>query len=311
MSGTTEKDSPLNREWWKQTIADFESWIRAKDDVKAREWRRRLDSQESAKAESAIAEAGVWRYLLDRADTIWPGESTKRGGMDFRVSNGASQYFVEVTNISIGAATKACKMPHGKLFKGHHGLLTSRIRQKVRKKLKQSRQESELPVLVAVTTLHSNASTICIHHMAVEFAMGSPPSITGHYNSTTGMTEGDIYQSTDLSCSVFLTPCLHRNSDGQPIATAKFEPISGFLLVGLGNGDGCVNIYGALNPEASRPFNHTLLSGVPFCRFKQWPAAESISFRWTITPEEEIATRVAEARQRLIDAGAGDLLELG
>ena len=139
--------------------------------------------------------------------------------------------------------------------------------------------------------------------------MSSPPKITSKWNPQTGESEGDLYQSTDLSGSVFLSPRPVPGPDGEPIAHAKYQPISGFLLGGFGLNPSDVRVFGALNPEAIRPFDPELLPDVPFCSFKEWPVTTSIEFTWTITEVEERAKSQQATEERLRAAGLGELVD--
>jgi len=102
----------------------------------------------------------------------------------------------------------------------------------------------------------------------------------------TGAAEGDVYQSTDLSQSVFLTPHPILGSDGSPFVRASYAPISGFLIGGFGRGVANARVLGGLNPEALRRFDPGILPDIPFCSFREWPVTRYLDFQWTI-PEQE------------------------
>ncbi len=139
--------------------------------------------------------------------------------------------------------------------------------------------------------------------------MGSPPHITGNLNPETGEVEGDLYQSTDLTQSVFLSPHPINGADGSPIAQAKYQPISGFLIGGFGLDSRNVRVLGALNPEASRPFDPTMLPDIPFCSFREWPVTMEIGFEWTISENEEREREQQAAEGRLRASGHGERLD--
>lgn len=300
----------LDLDRWAPSLTAFVKWIEAENRTAAKNWSRRLNSSQSAQVEGAIAEAVTWDFITDRSDSVWLAEDPGQGGVDFGFSVSSDQFLVEVTNLTIKSATEASSMPDQERHVGNYGLLTQRIRQKVRKKLAQARKQAEQPLLVAVTTLHENASRTCVDWTPVEFAMGSPPKITGKWNPQTGETEGDLYQSTDLSQSVFLSPAPLIGPDGEPIAQAKYQPISGFLLGGFGlSPPNKVPVFGALNPEATNPFHPALLPDVPFCSFKEWPVSSSIEFAWTITEAESRAISQQAAEKKLRAAGLGNLMD--
>ncbi len=207
---------------WAPSLTKFTDWLAAENGAAAAAWSRRLNSTGSAQVESAVAEAVTWDFMGCRSDSVRLAETPGEGGIDFEFTVACRPFLVEVTNISIAAATAASKMPDKELFKGFYGLLTRRVRQKVRRKFKQARLQTKCPLLVAVTTLHWNASHTCVDRQAVEFAMSSPPQITSKWNPQTGMSEGDLYQSTDLSQSVFLSPRPVIGTDGKPVVQAKY-----------------------------------------------------------------------------------------
>jgi hypothetical protein len=299
----------VNLQPWAKSLKAFSDWINGENQTAGKAWLRRLKSDQSEQVESAVAEAVVWDFIGCRCDSTCLNESPGTGGVDFKFIVDGQSFLVEVTNISIKAATDASAMPDTDLFSGFYGLLTKNIRQKIRGKLKQARRQSDHPLLVAVTTLHWNASRACISRKAVEFAMGSPPHITRKFNPNTGELEGDLYQSTDLSQSVFLSPQPVAGPDGLPIAQAKYQPISGFLVGGFGLDPKSVCVLGALNPEASRPFDPAMLPDIPFCSFKEWPATTKLGFHWTISEAEERERQQQAAEQRLRAAGHGEFLD--
>ncbi|MGD8452270.1 MAG: hypothetical protein PVJ57_10670 [Phycisphaerae bacterium] len=294
---------------WAKPLKAFSDWIDAVNQTAGKHWLRRLKSNQSEQVESAVAEAVVWDFIGRRCDSTFLNESPGTGGIDFGFVIDGYSFFVEVTNISTKAASTASAMPDRDPFAGHYGLLTKNIRQKIRGKLKQARCRSDRPLLVAVTTLHWNASHACINRMAVEFAMGSPPKITGKFNPNTGEVEGDLYQSTDLSQSVFLSPRPVNGPDGLPIAQARHQPISGFLVGSFGLSPRSVCVLGALNPEASRPFNPAMLPDIPFCSFREWPVTTEMGFNWTISEADERERQQQAAEQRLRAAGYGEVLD--
>lgn len=293
---------------WSPALIAYAGWLEAENGVAAKNWSKRLKSSESSKAEGAVAEAVVKDFIGCRCDATHLAEHPDTGGVDFEfVANGTS-FLVEVTNLSIQAAADASKMPDKESLVEYYALLTARIRQKVRGKLEQA-QKIKHPLLIAVTTLHQNASRACVDRRAVEFAMGSTPRITMDWNPDTGMSEGEPYQSTDLAQSVFLSPKPILGPDGQPIAQARYQPIYGFLLAGFGVNPSAVRMYGGLNPEAKRPFDAKLLSDIPFCFFSAWPVSTSLAFSWTISEEAEEKPRQEATERRLRGTVLGQLAD--
>ncbi len=294
---------------WAPSLTAFIEWLAPQSDKATQAWSDRLRSKRSETVEAAVAEAVVWDYLECRCDSSRLAERLGTGGVDFEFTAGGRPFFVEVTNIAIDAATQGSHLPEFDLQCRSYGLLTSRIRTKVRGKLLQARRQLDAPLLVAVTTLHWNAGRACMDRRAVEFAMGSPPRITGDLNPMTGAIEGEFYQSTDLSQAVFLTPRPLVLPDGSPVAQAKFQPISGFLLGGFGAVPRDVHVVGGLNPEAARPFDPALLPDIPLCTFEEWPISKRLGFRWTIPEEGQRDESLRRAEHRLRASGLGKWLD--
>jgi len=294
---------------WAPSLTAFSKWLDAQNHATAQSWSRRLNSRQADQVESATAEAVVWDFIGCRCEEMRLNEAPGSGGVDFEFTVNSRSFLVEVTNISTAAASKASGMPDTELSTGFYGLLTKNIRQKVRGKLRQAKHQTDRPLLVFATTLHWNASCLCFNRSAVEFAMGSPPKITGKFNPASGEVEGNLYQSTDFSQSVFLSPHSVIGSDGMPIAQAKYQPISGFMVGGFGVDARSVSVLGALNPEASRPFDPAMLPDVPFCSFRDWPVTTEIGFDWTISEEQEQDQKRQAAEKRLRGSGHGELLD--
>jgi len=299
----------LNFRPWAPSLTAFGAWLQGQSTQSAKSWSIRLRSKDRDKAEAAVTEALAWDFIACRCDSTRLAEVPGTGGVDFEFTSNDKTFLVEATNISIASASDATGMPDGQPFAGFHRLLTDRLRQKVRGKLDQARQHSAHPVLVFVTTLHENASAVCFCRLAVEFAMGSPPRITGRLNPHTGEVEGELYDSTDLTRSVFLSPHPILGADGNQVAQAKYQPISGLLVGGFGLRPSNVRVLGGLNPEATRPFDPSILPDVPFCSFREWPVTDRIGFHWTTTEEAEELRERRLAENRLRAAGHGWLLD--
>ncbi len=70
-----------------------------------------------------------------------------------------------------------------------------------------------------------------------------------------------------------------------------------------------MRVYGALNPEATYPFDPSLLPDVPFCSFRQWPVSSTLEFSWSISKEEDEERTRLGAEKRLRAAGFGELVD--
>lgn len=300
-SEAKRRSNRFNAEPWRPALVAYVQWLGDQDTSTLRAWCRRLKARDQAESEAAIAEAVVWDYFTSHCDEVWLNDVAGEGGADFRFRKGDKQFVVEVTNISIAKATDDSGMPHSAPHSGAYGLMTTGIRSKVRGKLDQAKRVADLPVLVVVSTLHWNASISCMGRHAAETAMTSTPMLTANLDIRTGEPVGDFYQSTSLDRAVFLSPNLLYGPDGKAIVTAKYEPISAFVLAGMGTLPPQVNVYGGLNPSARHPFDITLLPEVPFCWFDPWPPTDgALHLTWSETEEEERQRGQAPARRQLM-----------
>jgi hypothetical protein len=281
-------------------------WLESRDRQTTQQWCKKLRSSEQDKIEGAVAEALVWDYLACRTDSVKLIDKSGAGGVDFCFTVQDTDFLIEVTNISIEAATRFSKLPDREIRSGYHSLLTRKIRSKVRNKLQQSRNAPDMPLLIAVSTLHRNASISCCTRLGVEFAMSSPPKATIDFNVKTGDATGEVYETTDLQHSVFL----HRTDDvNRDVAANGHKTISGFLLAGFGVQPEHVEMLGGLNPEAVSPFDPNLLPNEPFCFIDPWPAKEAIALNWTISEEEMQAKKQRAAEKSLRESGLWDLMQ--
>lgn len=300
----SDENAPSRRarfdaELWRPALVAYVRWLGQQSGSAQRMWCKHLNARDDPMAEAAVAEAVVWDYLATFCDEVWLNEVAGVGGADFLCRVGDKQFVVEVTNLSIGKTARDSGLPHTDRHSGGYGLLTQAVRGKVQRKFKQANAENKLPVLVVVSTLHWNASISCVRRHAIEALMTSTPMLTMDIDMRTGRV-ADEYQATDLRHSVFLSEQVLYDAQGKPIVRAEFEPISGFIVAGMGARPPDVNMFGGLNPGAVRPFDVSLLPQIPFCKFDPWPPADGVlSLSWSVTEEEEQEKEQAERLRRL------------
>ncbi len=262
---------------WIVVVADFERWLSNAGKGPLALWRRRAKATDLSQSEGAVAEALVWKFLTDQGQDVRLFDRLNQGGPDFEIQCGQSRALIEVTNISVSAATRATGMVDRIPHNGGYGMLTVPLQRKVRKKVEQATGDHGLPVLIWVTTLHWNASRHC-DRLAVEWAMTSSPQLSQDLEAESLEPVGDLNESTDLANAVFLF-----QDRRLPIVTveAGFGAISGFVLAGLGLYPYSSRFYGGLNPIAVHQFDTVMLPTIPFCRVAPWPTSDSIGLNWS------------------------------
>src|ERR1035437_4744004 len=213
--------------------------------------------------ESAICEAMVREELEKHVDVVFPNEGVSHGGPDFqcfvKLPTGQATFFVEVTCITIDAATKeTCLSNNIGGPPTSFGLLTSRFKDECRNKAKQLADLSA-PGLLAISTLHSAAGSLCFRENAAECVLTSETLITQKIDTTTGDPVGSMFLTTKMDKSPFQRP---GKVDPWVLEDA-LRSISGLLLCPYPSAESsCMR--GVLHPNPARPFDHNILPKVPF-----------------------------------------------
>ncbi len=245
---------------YQDELADHRHWLAMFPEHTA-QWKHRLRDQ----PEPAIVEACVRSYLAGYVDSVEPAEDLASGGPDFRCRRGSRIFYVESTCLTIDAVTNATKLsPSATGQAANYGTLTDLVKRECVNKAAQLSHRKDAPGLLAIGTLHFQASALCVTERHVEAILTSTPFIACNFDPAAGKAVGDPYQAVNLRDSAFIKPTT------MPTIDTEFEQarrsISGVLICGFGSIP--PQVLGALHPGACRPFDSNLLPQTRFCRLK-------------------------------------------
>jgi hypothetical protein len=259
-------------------IAEHRVWLKQFGEQRSKEWGDLLENN----SEAAVCEAMTRRLLSDQNIDVRPYEDLSQGGPDFLCAKGGKTFYVEVTCITMDVATKKTTLPPSYSKKGNtqfYRLLTKHILGELCRKTPQC-AGLDLPCIVAVTTLHTQAGVLCFKKSACEDILTGTPQITMDINVQKGRAEGDPYQTTALSDSAFLR--FSKRADG--IVEYARNPISAILLCAFGQcayGANPPRVKGALHPNPINPLDRTLLPAIEFCRLiSGFEETDHLKFEW-------------------------------
>lgn len=244
-----------------ELIGRFVKWLERFDQQHARNWARLSHND----WEAALWEATLWGVLTDCGVQVKPNadlSGTKRAP-DFLCHQGEQMFFAEATVVRIAAAAKKTGLPHPPRppeVRFHYTNLNEAILAECCNKVAQCAQ-SPGPCLVAIGTLHYEASVVCVQKHHLERLLTGSKAFAIDVNFGEDRTFSNPYPVTNLDKpSLFLRP----GADGIEYARS---PISAVLVGGLG----CrpPNIFGLLNPHPKYRFDRTWLRAIEFCRVKE------------------------------------------
>ncbi|NQT03247.1 MAG: hypothetical protein HQ580_14565 [Planctomycetes bacterium] len=228
--------------------------------------KQRLDKWEEllkANSESAICEAATRRLLSKHGVKIEPYEDISYGGPDFLCLPNSKRFYIEVTCITIDAATRATGLvPNSPSQTYTPKPLTRRIFYEMCNKVPQLRN-LDAPSLLAIGTLHDSAGHISFSKEPAKEVLTSTPKISVQFDIEQGRAIGEPYLTTDLQYSGFVRQ--DKNSITS-IEDAR-KTISALLLCSFGTE--LVRALGVLHPNPNHAFDRTLLPQIEFCRLAE------------------------------------------
>jgi len=255
-------------------IAEYRTWLRQFEDARAKKWENRLRAEDHT--EAAICEAAVWLVLRKEGCEVDPAESLSAGGPDFMCRKGRIESYVEAACITKPKATDETGLsdfPQSRVEAGFYTLMTKGFFQKVTGK---TRQCSSLgaPAIVAIATLHFNASARCFRRNAVAQLLTGKTCVTIPIGLDGGTIARQIHESTRLELAAFLRP----SSDPLEAMEHARSPVSALLLCGLGCNP--PNVVGVLHPNPNHPLDRLLLPNIPFVRLVDGYKRGSMHTEW-------------------------------
>lgn len=242
------------------SIAAFDVWLAKQHRTTHSQWQTRIKSANDATCEGAIAEAVVFDFLACRCDSVGLNEDPTTGGPDLLFEHDGNKFFVEVTNISVDTVTRSTNLQHiPDRDSGPHyyGLLTQNIYRKCRNKTKQVSRKDH-PALLFVTTLHFQASAICLGKLEARQFLWGTEKLSASFDTETGDASGDVQNVSAFKNSVFFRE------------DSSFSPrgICALVVGGFGLTPPRANVYGVLHPDSPLPFDPRWVPHVEFARLK-------------------------------------------
>jgi len=242
---------------FEEEISAHRAWLRASGDHdRLSQWDRRLQDQ----TEPSICEALVRHRLAKQVNTVLPAEDMAKGGPDFMCISGNSRFYVESTCMLIEAVTAATNLQPKPTESGAvaWGPLTSKFLNECRSKTTQCSVRKDGPCVLAISTLHTVASSRCFTERMIGYILTSEPLITGNFDANAGKVVGPLYQSTDWKKSAFV-----RISKANPFFLEEASrSVSAMLLCGFGVDP--PQIRGVIHPNPVRQFDAGLLPKFQF-----------------------------------------------
>lgn len=239
--------------------------------------RQRLDKWEEllrANSEAAICEAATRKLLSDQGINVEPHEDISYGGPDFLCLQNGKRFYVEVTCITIDAATQATGLvPNSPSQTYTPESLTRRIFYEMCNKAPQL-SNLDGPSILAIGTLHDIAGHIFFSKDFAKEVLTSTPKISVQFDMEKGRAIGDPYQTTNLQYSGFVR--LDKNSTGS-IEDAR-KTISTLLLCSFGTKP--PRAIAVLHPKPNHNFDRTLLSGIKFCELAEGYQTGQFKVEW-------------------------------
>jgi len=244
-------------------ILQHRIWLKSFDKWRIDRWEGML-KKNIEDIEGAICEAATRKLLSHYQIGIEPYEDESTGGPDFLCTKNNQRFYVEVSCISIEAATRESGLyptDSPDVDDSSYWNMTEKFRSEIALKIKQCIKVNA-PRIVVIGTLHPEVSDCCIDELAAEQLLTSPTKITHDINSTHEPI-GNTYETTGLEHSAFIR--FVKDSSGK-IEFARTS-ISAVLLCGFGSNP--PNVVGCLHPNPNHAFDSTLLPQIKFCRLAE------------------------------------------
>lgn len=245
----------MNLEPWSTSVRDFADWLALQNSTTAKGWGRRLNADNDATVEGAVAEAVAWDFLYNRVDRITLHEDPSAGGPDFLCEKNGL-FLVEVTNIATSTTAQRTGLHPAQEGFGYYATLTNQLVNEVQTKAAKAAGLVH-PLVLLATTLHFDASALCVnkHHLE-ELLLGSG-GVGSSIDLTTGDSRGGLYEYVSFDRTAF--------SRCDSLDDAR-RNISALLVGGFGLRPPAANVAGVLHPNPVRPFDPNMLGDIPFGR---------------------------------------------
>jgi len=254
-------------------IKQHRMWLKNFDERRLKKW----DDLLKADPEAAICEAKTRILMANHNVDIRPYEDLSQGGPDFGCSKDGRDFYVEVTCISIKAATRESRLyptDNPDIDDSCYEDMTEKCRSEIGGKVKQC-SKVEAPRIVVIGTLHPKVSVCCIDEVAAEELLTATTYITGNINRRTGEKIGETYESTLLENSAFIKPSKDSTNWIEHVRCS----VSAVLLCGFGVDS--PNVVGCLHPSPIYAFDRVLLPRIKFCKLADGYQKGPLHVEWS------------------------------
>ena len=257
-----------DKPFFKQLEEEHRKWLSGFDSEYTRNWEMILNQDE----EAAFAEAGIRRLLQNYHISVKPNEDLKCNEQrpDFHCIAGDYHFCVEITNISIDAATSSTAISNDESNDGVQSFkpLNRKVFGKALNKAKKC-ASSSTPVLVAVTTFHGSAAMASFNKTFVNWLLTGETYMKCPINMRTGRLSEDIC-ATKFEGALFLKP----NTDGW----FDRRTISGLILCHPTMN--MLPVLGVLHPYPHWPFEPSILPQIEFGNVVVDPELRTLTVKW-------------------------------
>ena len=251
-------------------INEHRAWLKPFGRQRLNRWEELL----KANPESALCEAATRKLLSEQVINVEPYEDISYGGPDFLCLQEGKRFYVEVTCITIDAATQATGLLHNSPSQPYtFKPLTNRIFHEMCNKASQLSGLNAQSIL-AIGTLHNIGGHICFNKGFAEQVLTGTPEISSKFNQEQGRAMVDPYFTTELQDSGFVRPDKTSNN----LIEEARRTISALLLCSYRPSQ--VNAKGVLHPHPNYSFDRALLPKIEFCRLAKGYQTGQFQVEW-------------------------------
>jgi hypothetical protein len=244
---------PSDEQIYERQIQSHRQFLSGFEGQRLKRWEELL----SHAPEAAIVDACTRMLLDEHTQRVEPFEHLSDGGPDYICYQGNKHFYVEATCLQRATVTENTGLDPSPRGAQDFGLLTNWIFQKANAKAKQC-SGLDGACLLAIGTLHSQASAICFDRFHAEECLTGIPKIEADIDTRTGGMVGEPRNVTNLEKAVPIRP----DQSGQRLFEEARKSLSGLLLCGFGCRPSVIT--GLLHPNPARPFDVDLLPNIAF-----------------------------------------------
>ncbi len=255
---------------YSELIDQHRRWLKTFGKQRLDKWQELL----TANPEGAICEAATRELLSKHCAGVEPREDVSTGGPDFLCLQNGKRFYVEVTCITIDAATRCTGLvPNSPIQTYTPKDLTKRIFYEMCNKTPQLRN-LDAPCLLAIGTLHDTAGHTCFSRLSASHILTDRPKISVGRDPEEGRAVGDLYLTTNLGHSGFI----RAGKDSGDLIEEARKTISAVLLCSFGTRP--PRAIGVLHPNPNHTFDRTLLPKIEFCRLAEGYETGLLKVEW-------------------------------